>query len=130
MRYLLDTNALIGLARGKPQVLQRVRQHQPSEFGISAITMHELYYGAFKSQKRPQNLMRLEALRFEVLEFDREDARRAGEIRAALAGARTQIGPYDVLIAGQACMRELTLIPHNFAEFSRVPGLSVEDWED
>lgn len=39
------------------------------------------------------------------------------------------IGPYDVLIAGQATARSLTLITHNVSEFARVTGLDVEDWQ-
>ena len=76
-----------------------------------------------------QNLARVDARQFEVLEFDREDARQAGEIRASLARAGLPIGSYDVLIAGQAKARGLTLITHNTKEFSRVEGLKIEDWE-
>ncbi len=50
-------------------------------------------------------------------------ARCAGEIRAGLKTAGTPIGPYDVLIAGQAVSRELVLITHNIKEFERLPGL-------
>jgi tRNA(fMet)-specific endonuclease VapC len=64
-----------------------------------------------------------------VLEFDKEDARRSGQIRALLASKGTPIGPYDVLIAGQAIARNLTLITHNTDEFRRVPGLRIEDWQ-
>lgn len=64
-----------------------------------------------------------------VLEFDKEDARQAGEIRALLASRATPIGPYDVLIAGQAKARNLTLITHNTDEFGRVPGLRFDDWQ-
>jgi tRNA(fMet)-specific endonuclease VapC len=74
-------------------------------------------------------LGQIDALRFEIVEFDQEDARRAGEIRAALAKAGAPIGPYDVLIAGQALARSLTLVTHNVREFGRVEGLVVEDWE-
>lgn len=63
------------------------------------------------------------------MEFGKEDARQAGEIRAILAARGSAIGPYDVLIAGQACARDLILITHNTAEFARVPGLRIEDWE-
>ena len=76
-----------------------------------------------------ENLVRIESLRFEVLAFDREDARHADEIRAMLAAAGTPIGPYDVLIAGQAIARSLTLITHNVREFQCVPALKLEDWE-
>ncbi len=63
-----------------------------------------------------------------ILEFDREDARTAGEIRAALARQGTPIGPYDVLIAGQARARDLMLVTNNLSEFQRIDGLKIEDW--
>lgn len=88
-----------------------------------------LYYGAFKSQRVEKNVARVDALQFPVLEFDQEDARQAGEIRAQLASKGTPIGPYDVLIAGQAKARKLTLVTHNTTEFQRVSGLRVEDWK-
>lgn len=55
--------------------------------------------------------------------------RRAGELRARLALIGRPIGPYDLLIAGQAQARHLTLVTHNTAEFGRIDGLTVEDWE-
>ena len=129
MRYLLDANAVIGLLGGNAGLLAKVRQHAPEDFGVSAIAAHELFYGAYKSQRKTQNLARVDGLQFVVLEFDQEDARQAGEIRAALAGAGTPIGPYDVLIAGQARARGLIVVTHNTGEFSRVNGLDVEDWQ-
>ena len=86
--------------------------------GIPAIVVHELYFGAYKGQRTAENLARVGGLQFEVLEFDGEDARAAG----------TPIGPYDVLIAGQALARALTLVTHNTGEFKRVPRLQIEDW--
>jgi tRNA(fMet)-specific endonuclease VapC len=130
MRYLLDANAVIALLNDTTSPLaRRVRRHAPREFGVSAVVIHELYYGAFKSQRVDQNVARVDALQFSVLEFDEEDARQAGQIRAHLASKGTPIGPYDVLIAGQARARELTLVTHNTSEFQRVPGLKVEDWK-
>lgn len=129
MRFLLDTNAVIALFKGGEIFASRLRQHHPKDFGLSGVVMHELFYGAFRSQRIAENLARIEALRFSVLEFDREDARKAGEIRAVLAKQGTPIGPYDILIAGQAIARGLTLITHNFGEFQRIPELKLEDWE-
>jgi tRNA(fMet)-specific endonuclease VapC len=71
----------------------------------------------------------VDRLQFEVLDFDKEDSRQAGETRAALAVKGTPIGPYDVLIAGQAMARNLILVTHNTDEFGRVAGLQIEDWE-
>lgn len=129
VNYLLDTNAVIALMKGHSGFLTRLRQHQPRDFAIPSIVAHELYFGAYKSQHAAENLRRVEALQFEILGLDPEDARRAGEVRAQLASAGKPIGPYDVLIAGQALARSLTLVTHNTREFQRVSGLSVEDWE-
>jgi tRNA(fMet)-specific endonuclease VapC len=129
VKFLLDSNAVIALMKGQSGFLTRLRQHQPRDFGISAIVAHELFYGAYKGQRTAENMARVDALQFEVLDFDREDARQAGELRARLAAAGTPIGAYDVLIAGQALARALTLVTHNTGEFQRVPGLRVEDWE-
>ena len=129
MRYLLDTNAIIVLLNDTSSpIATRVRRHAPRDFGVSAVVIHELYYGAFKSQRVEQNVARVDAIQFSVLELDEEDARQAGQIRAHLASKGTPIGPYDVLIAGQAIARELTLVTHNTSEFHRVPGLKVQDW--
>ena len=129
MRFLLDTNAVIALLQGNPVFLAGLSEYTPSDFGIPAVAAHELFYGAFKGRRATENLARVDALQFEVLEFDREDARQAGDLRAQLAASGTPIGPYDVLIAGQALARGLTLITHNVREFLRVPGLKFEDWE-
>jgi tRNA(fMet)-specific endonuclease VapC len=130
MRYLLDANAIIALLNDTTSpIARRIRRYAPREFGLSAVVVHELYYGAFKSQRVEQNVARVDALQFSVLEFDEEDARQAGQIRAYLASKGTPIGPFDVLIAGQAKARELTLVTHNTTEFQRVPGLKVEDWK-
>ncbi|WP_246333019.1 PIN domain-containing protein [Aureimonas mangrovi] len=96
---------------------------------MPAIVVHELFYGAFRSERQADNLRRVEALQFEVLDLDREDAFRAGQIRARLADLGTQIGPYDILIAGQALARDFVLVTRNTREFERVEGLRIEDWE-
>jgi tRNA(fMet)-specific endonuclease VapC len=130
MRYLLDTNVAIALLRdGDSKPARRIRREKPRDVAVSAIVAHELFYGAFKSRRAAENVALIDALQFEVIEFDREDARQAGEVRALLAACGGTIGPFDVLIAGQALARNLTLVTHNTGEFGRVPGLAIEDWE-
>ena len=130
MRYLLDANAVIALLNDTTSpIARRVRRYAPRDISVSAVVIHELYYGAFKSQRVEKNVARVDALQFPVLEFDQDDARQAGEVRACLASKGTPIGPFDVLIAGQAKARKLTLVTHNTTQFQRVPGLKVEDWK-
>ena len=128
IRWLLDTNAVSSLLAGRMPLARRVRLHAPSQIAISAIVAHELYYGAFRSRRRDSNLDLVDTLHFEVVPFDQDDARHAGAIRAALAASGTPIGPYDVLIAGQARSRGLVLVTANTGEFARVEGLAIEDW--
>jgi tRNA(fMet)-specific endonuclease VapC len=131
MKFLLDTNALIYLASKKSEpLIKRVLSCQEGDIGISSIVAHELYFGAYNSQKIEHNLesLRLLLRNFVILEFDEEDARVSGEIRSQLKSQGTPIGAYDVLIAGQAKARSLILITHNTKEFQRVDGLSFEDW--
>lgn len=91
----------------------------------------ELWYGVGKSARQTQNTEWLEAFLagpVVLLPLEDEDARAAGAIRAALEPSRRPIGAYDVLIAGQALARQLTLVTANVSEFSRVKGLSWQDW--
>ena len=128
-RFLLDTNAVITLLNDTESALgKRVRRHKPRDFCISSVVAHELFYGAFKSRHVDANLGVIDALQFDVVEFDKDDARHAGQVRAMLATQGTPIGPYDVLIAGQARARGLILITNNTREFARVPGLQSQDW--
>jgi tRNA(fMet)-specific endonuclease VapC len=134
MRYLLDTNACIGLINQNPAELRtrldRARA-KGAEILVSAIAAFELWYGVMKSSRRELNARRLETFLsgpIMVLPFEVADAQSAGQIRASLEVTGRLIGAYDLLIAGQAIRQKLTLVTANVREFGRVDGLSWEDW--
>ena len=129
MSHLLDTNAMIAFLRGDRQVVRQVRNVGPGLVSLSAIVLHELYFGAYKGSQTTSDLAVIADIRFGVLEFDADDAQRAGEIRAILKAGGTPIGPYDTLLAGQAQARDLTLVTRNPREVERVEGLRIENWE-
>lgn len=129
MKYLLDTNAVIALLGNNALVRQHLRRVSPLDIVLSALVMHELYFGAYKGARTYETLSNYSQLRFEVLPFTSDDAQRAAEIRAVLQRRGEAIGPYDTLIAGQALARDLTLVTRNTREFLRVDGLRVENWE-
>lgn len=116
--------------RGERGLLNRAARHRPGGIGISSIVLFELYYGAAKSSERGRNEAAIQRFMesFPELAFTIEDARFAGEIRETLRRKGTPIGPYDLLIAGQALSRGLTLVTNNKREFARVDGLMLEDW--
>lgn len=132
--YLLDTNACIALIHGKPPALRRRVDHALSaghELRISSIVAFELCYGVAKSARPEANTATLKAFfagPLRALDFDFEDARFAGTLRAALERKGKPIGAYDLLIAGQALRHQLTLVTSNVREFPRIAGLHWEDW--
>ena len=77
------------------------------------------------------NLALIATLRqqFVSLPFDDRAAEEYGKVRAHLTALGTPIGPNDLMIAAIALANQLTLVTHNTAEFSRVPGLTLEDWQ-
>ncbi len=130
----LDTNAVIA-AVNTPASMVRARLNHALRSGtpvaISAIVLFELWYGAAKSNRLQRNAATIAdflAGPIGLLNFDAEDAREAGDVRAALQRAGTPIGAYDVLIAAQARRRGAFLVTANTREFHRVPGLKIEDW--
>jgi tRNA(fMet)-specific endonuclease VapC len=134
MEYLLDTNVCIVLINGSSPPV-RARFSKVIESGepvwVPSVTAHELWYGVAKSVQRQANALRLQKFLggpMQLLEFTGEDARHAGEIRSRLERAGRPIGAYDVLIAGQAAHRKLTLVPANTRGFARVQGLLWQDW--
>ena len=130
----LDTNAVI-LLINNPNTPARIRFDQAVRSGdqvaVSAVVLFELWYGVAESS--PSTVQRRHDCGFfgrtdPALSFDAEDAREAGDIRAALERSGKPIGPYDVLIAAQARRRGATLVTANRREFARVPGLKTENW--
>jgi tRNA(fMet)-specific endonuclease VapC len=131
MDHLLDTNICIYLIKERPPVtLERFRQHSPEDVAISSITLFELQYGVEKSQyrQRSENALGKFLLPLSVIDLDRPAAVEAAAIRAQLEKKGLSIGPYDLLIAGLARSREMTLVTNNTKEFERIAGLRLESW--
>jgi tRNA(fMet)-specific endonuclease VapC len=131
MKYLLDTNICIYLIRGTSAVLlQKLTAHPVSDIAISSITVAELQFGVQKSGQPQQNQQALGRfiLPFNIVDFDYNAAIAYGHLRAYLNSQGMPIGSLDTLIAAQALSKSLIIVTNNVSEFSRVPGLQVEDW--
>jgi tRNA(fMet)-specific endonuclease VapC len=105
----------------------------PKNIFLCSVVLGELSDGAIRSG--PANEAKNRALiaqlrsQFTSLPFDDRAAEEYGRIRAHLLLQGTPIGPNDMLIAAIALANGLTLVTHNTKEFSRVPGLMLEDWQ-
>jgi tRNA(fMet)-specific endonuclease VapC len=131
MAWLLDTDICSYVLKQKPpQIARRLFSKTASEVMVSTITVYELITGCEKSPARERLLKEVNAFLapFSKLVFTVEDASKAGLVRVSLEKRGTPIGPYDILLAGQALARNLTLVTNNAREFRRVKGLRLEDW--
>lgn len=130
--YLFDTNACIRLLnRTSNKLISRIHSEDPANIFLCSITKAELFHGARHSARVAANLKLLERFLepYISLPFDDVCAEMYGTIRAELTSKGSSIGPYDLHIAATARAHNLILISHNTKEFSRVPGLRLEDWD-
>jgi tRNA(fMet)-specific endonuclease VapC len=128
--HLLDTDTCIGVLRQRPGFVQRLSQVAPADCAVSMVTVYELFSGLAKAQNPAKERQKIERFVSTIVELplDRAGAEAAANIRAALERQGTTIGPYDLLIAGQAVASGLTLVTNNVREFQRVGGLKLESW--
>lgn len=132
MPYLLDTNACVGHLRGRNALLTRRIQARPNnELRLCSVVIAELIRGTLRSRQPAANRAKMDAFvkQFVSLPFDDAAAEVHARIRVHLESLGMSIGPYDLQIAAIALVHQLIVVTHNVAEFSRVPGLTVEDWE-
>jgi tRNA(fMet)-specific endonuclease VapC len=130
LKYLLDTNMVIYVLKRRPiEVLSRFNDNA-GRMAMSAITLAELYHGAEKSAKVAQNLEVVEefASLVQVLAYNAKASQHYGAIRSQLEKAGQPIGVNDLHIAAHARSEGLVVLTNNTSEFSRIPGLMVENW--
>ena len=130
MAFLPDTNVWISLLKNPGGKLAAQVQSQPlPDMLLCAVVKAELWHGAEKygNRERRQRALNMLFAPFASLPFDDAAARHYGEIRHQLEVQGRVLGPNDLKIAAIARTHGLTLVSADKG-FSRVPGLSVEDW--
>jgi tRNA(fMet)-specific endonuclease VapC len=130
---LLDTNVCIAVINRRPAVVSERLRHagaRGTQTLISTISIFELRFGIATSTRVAANAEALELFLapLDILPFEEEDAKIAGDLRAELERAGRPIGPYDYLVAAQALRHKFTLVTANEKEFGRVAGLRIENW--
>ena len=130
-RYLLDTNIWSALIRRtNAGLIKRFEGLERGRLALSPIVLGELQVGYYKGERTPKRLAVIETIRTssELLTINNRIADTYSQLRAQLEQAGTAIGPNDTWIAAEALHHKLVLVTDNVREFSRVPGLQVENW--
>jgi tRNA(fMet)-specific endonuclease VapC len=128
--YMLDTDTIIYNLKGNDAVKKNLRRHLEDPLKISVITLMELYFGAYKSEKVSVNLARVRTLEnvFEIIETNKNSAETYGMLKASLEKSGTPLDDFDLIIASCALAQNLTLVTNNIKHFSRIEGLKLTNW--
>ena len=131
MAYLFDTDAVSEVLKRKPRVayLRWLADVPREEQYTSAVTIGEMYRGAFRSGEALRHLTNIDdrvLTNITVLPFDVAVARVYGHLYAQLAASNSLLADADLQIAATAVRHGLTLVTGNLRHFARVPGLTIE----
>lgn len=128
--YLLDTNIIIYSLKGHTAVNRNIRSHLHDPMHISVVTLMELYYGAYKSQKVESNIAKIRALEstIEIIPVGKEVVDIFGSYKANLERSGTPLDDFDLIVAACAMTHNLILVTNNTKHFKRIEGLKMQDW--
>ena len=132
MTYLLDTDMCVVWLRGIPGIRQQILAKGAEEVGISVVTHAELLYGAMRSSRVTQNLVRVKSfvrLR-RVIELSEPVLMRFAAEKARLRGEGHLVPDFDILIAAMGLAHGLVLVTGNVKHYERFAGLRIENWLD
>ena len=126
---LLDTDTCIGLLKGDNAVVDAWRSCG-EQCTLPSMVLGELYYGAFKSTIREEELRRVDRFAdiFPEIKPSRHAMRRFGELKASLEQEGTRLADADLIIASIALEEGLTLVTGNIRHYGRIDGLEMENW--
>jgi tRNA(fMet)-specific endonuclease VapC len=128
--HLADTDVCIRVLKKKNREFFNRFVEMRQVIAVSSITVFELYAGAenYEDKHHRRNVIEEFIALLDVIPLDTAASRDAGEIHGQLLFQGMRIGSYDVLNAGLARSRKLTIATNNLREYQRVPGLLVEQW--
>jgi tRNA(fMet)-specific endonuclease VapC len=128
--YLLDTDTIIYNLKGHPAVEKNLRQHFHDSIKISVITLMELYYGAYKSQKVASNLSKIKTIEnsMEVIPLGKELVEIFGIHKAKLEKTGARLDDFDLILACCDLAHNLVVVTNNVKHFQRIEGLKIANW--
>jgi len=127
-KICLDTDFLVNFLRGEKEEVDFIKNNEiDKELATTFINLFELYYGAYKSDRKEHNLKAVGALlnRMQVLNLSNESVRKAGEILAKLEKEGRAIEFRDLFIGTIALAHDYSVKTKNTKHFDRIGGLIV-----
>jgi tRNA(fMet)-specific endonuclease VapC len=119
---IVDTDILIDLLREKDYAVRLIKKlEEEVELATSAITVFELYRGAYKSQNQEKNLASVKGLlnTLRLLNTDEDSMEIAGKITARLEREGKMMDIRDLLIASIALVNDFGVVRNNTSILTR-----------
>lgn len=132
LKKLLDSSTCIALLRGKHKtVTDRFLASDSADLHLCSIVVAELQVGALRAEDPVKEGAKVRSFTggFPVIPFGLAEAEVYAKVRYDLERTGMKIGANDLIIAATALVGDLVLVTHNTAEFARVQGLHLEDWQ-
>jgi tRNA(fMet)-specific endonuclease VapC len=131
MKYLLDTNICIYFLNQDQSVTEKISKISADDMAISIITVAELQFGAFNSNKIKENLERITYLRniMKTINLNAAITEEYAKIKSILRKSGNLIDDFDILIASTAIVNNLVLVTNNQQHFNRIDNLLTENWK-
>jgi tRNA(fMet)-specific endonuclease VapC len=128
--YLLDTDIVIYSLKGHSAVKKNLERNLHAALKISIVTLMELYYGAYKSQKVASNIGKIKRIEdaVEIIALGRESAEICAMLKADLEKSGIPLDDFDLILAACALSHDLVLVTNNVKHFQRIQGLKFENW--
>ncbi len=129
-KVCLDTDFLVNFLRNRKEEVEFLKSSEADkELATTYVNLFELYFGAYRSADRENNLKAIERLlgRVMLLNFSEESARKAGEIASKLEKEGKQLEIRDIFIGAIALAGNYAVKTGNASHFRRIEGLSVLD---
>lgn len=128
--YLLDTDIIIYSLKGNAAVQENLRRHRNASLCVSVISLMELYYGAYKSQRVESNLAKVKTIEktLKAIQAGEEVVELFGMLKSKLEAKGQPADDFDLVIASTALAHNLILVTNNTRHFQKVEGLRLENW--
>ena len=132
MKYILDTNICVYWFKGNENIEKKALEVGLEGISISFITLSELYYGAYKSQKKEKNILNIEKLKEKLFVVESNDmiCEMFGKIKVVLINKGDIIDDADIFIAACTLTENAILVTNNVKHFERIEGLKLENWSN
>jgi tRNA(fMet)-specific endonuclease VapC len=136
LQFLFDTDRLTLYDHGQAAVVQKYHAQPADAVVVSAVTIQEYLRGRLAALTRhPSGPLHVQAYsrlvasvrllqKFPTAPYDQAAETQVQQFRAS----RIRVGTQDLKIAAVALVNHLTLVTRNRRDFSRIPGLVLDDW--